>query len=257
MTAPRALLSALELPRTAFELGSLFASAPYLQLVKRGDGHPVMVLPGFAAGDQSTLVLRRYLTSIGYDARPWNLGRNMGLRQAGGIDDLHGELDRVRHATGKSVSLIGWSLGGVHARNLAKRAPELVRQVVSLGSPFGGSPRATKVWRAYKTRNDIDLAPEAVDRYVAQTITPPPSVPCTAIYSRTDGIVAWQIAMEEPGPLTDNIEVYGSHCGLGFNPAVYYAIADRLAQSEGTFERFTRSGWRAAIYGPALPSDAE
>ena len=78
-------------------------------------------------------------------------------------------------------------------------------------------------------------------------------MPCTAIYSRTDGIVAWRMAMEEPGELTDNIEVYGSHCGLGFNPAVYYAIADRLAQPEGEFEPFSRAGWRAAVYGPAQP----
>ena len=251
LDAPRALLSALELPRTALEVGSLLASAPYLALVERGDGHPVMVLPGFTASDQSTRVLRQYLTSIGYDARPWNLGRNMGLRHAGGVDDLQNELDRIAQETGKTVSLIGWSLGGVHARNLAKRSPDQIRQVVTLGSPFGGSPRATKVWRLYQSRNDIALQPEVVDRYVAQTITPPPAVPCTAIYSRTDGIVAWQIAMEEPGPLTDNIEVYGSHCGLGFNPAVYYAIADRLSQAEGTFERFSRSGWRAAVYGPA------
>jgi hypothetical protein len=81
-----------------------------------------------------------------------------------------------------------------------------------------------------------------------------PAVPSTAIFSRSDGIVHWQIAMEAPGPLTDNIEVYGSHCGLGFNPAVYYAIADRLAQPEGEFAPFNRNGWRTAVYGPASPA---
>ena len=218
---PRALLGALELPRTVLEMGSLAASAPYLQFVERGDGHPVIVLPGFTASDQSTRPLRQYLRSIGYDARPWNLGRNLGLREAGAFDELHSELDRVSRAAGKRTSLVGWSLGGVHARNLAKRAPDLVRQVITLGSPFGGSPRA--------------------------------AVPCTAIYSRSDGIVAWKMAMEEPGPLSDNIEVYGSHCGLGFNPAVYYAIADRLSQPDGRFVRFSRAGWRAAVFGPAHP----
>ncbi len=102
-----------------------------------------------------------------------------------------------------------------------QRAPDQVRQVITLGSPLGGSRRTTA------------------------------SVPCTAIYSRSDGVVAWQSAMEEPGPLTDNVEVYSSHIGLGFNPAVYYAIADRLAQPHGTFERFSRTGWRSAVYGPA------
>jgi len=221
LEAPRALLSALELPRTMLELGSLVASSPYLQLVERGDGHPVIVLPGFTASDESTRVLRQYLRSIGYDARPWNLGRNLGLREAGAFDALQKEVSRTVDDTGKRVSLVGWSLGGVHARNVAKRAPQQVRQVITLGSPLGGSPRA--------------------------------DVPSTAIYSRTDGIVTWRAAMEEPGPLTDNIEVYGSHCGLGFNPAVYYAISDRLAQLEGAFERFNRAGWRAAIFGPARP----
>ncbi len=221
LEAPRALLSALELPRTMLEVGSLFASAPYLQLVARGDGHPVVVLPGFTASDQSTRILRQYLRSIGYDARPWNLGRNLGLREIGAFDALHEELVRVSDNAGQRVSLIGWSLGGVHARNLAKRAPQQVRQVISLGSPLGRSPGA--------------------------------GVPCTAIYSRSDGIVAWRMAMEELSPLTDNIEVYGSHCGLGFNPAVYYAIADRLAQPDGQFEPFSRAGWRTAIYGPARP----
>ncbi|HTK96640.1 MAG TPA: alpha/beta fold hydrolase [Pseudomonadales bacterium] len=217
---PRALLGALELPRTMLEMGSLAASAAYLQLVARGDGHPVIVLPGYTASDESTRLLRQYLSSIGYDARPWNLGRNLGLREAGAFDALHGELERIAERTGKRASLIGWSLGGVHARNLAKRAPRHVRQVISLGSPLGGSQ-------------------------------PHADIPSTAIYSRTDGVVAWRLAMEEPSAFTDNIEVYGSHCGLGFNPAVYYAIADRLSQPEGRFERFHRAGWRAAVYGPA------
>jgi pimeloyl-ACP methyl ester carboxylesterase len=219
---PRALLGALELPRTMFEMGSLAASAAYLQLVERGDGHPVIVLPGFTASDESTRLLRQYLRSIGYDARPWNLGRNLGLREAGAFDALHQELERLAERTGRRASLVGWSLGGVHARNLAKRAPHQVRQVITLGSPLGGSQ-------------------------------PHAEIPSTAIYSRSDGVVAWRAAMEEPSAFTDNIEVYGSHCGLGFNPAVYYAIADRLSQPEGRFERFSRAGWRAAVYGPAHP----
>ena len=127
-------------PAPCLKWGRSPASAPYLQLVERGDGHPVIVLPGFTASDQSTRLLRRYLRSIGYDARPWNLGRNLGLREAGAFDELHRELDRVDASAGKRASLVGWSLGGVHARNLAKRAPDRVRQVISLGSPFGGSP---------------------------------------------------------------------------------------------------------------------
>ena len=142
LEAPRALLSALELPRTMLELGSLVASSPYLQLVERGDGHPVIVLPGFTASDESTRVLRQYLRSIGYDARPWNLGRNLGLREAGAFDALQKEVSRTVDDTGKRVSLVGWSLGGVHARNVATHLGHGAMKILVLPYPLEARPEA-------------------------------------------------------------------------------------------------------------------
>ena len=144
------------------------------------------------------------------------------------------------------VSLVGWSLGGIFARELAKQAPEAVRMVITLGSPFGGHPKATNAWRVYEMASGekIDDGNQAFVEALRET----PPVPTTAIYSRTDGICAWQSCRERPGPQAENIEVPGSHCGLGHNPAVIYAVAERLAQPENDWRPFERSGWRAFVY---------
>jgi len=151
----------------------------------------------------------------------------------------------VRQASGRKVSLIGWSLGGVFAREVARQIPEEVRLVITLGSPFG-APKANHSWRLYEllagTRiRDIDPA------RLEQMATPPP-VPSTAIYSETDGVVAWQCCLERPGPHSESVAVHGSHMGLGFNPLVYEVIADRLAQPEGRWSPFRRTGLRRHFY---------
>ena len=179
----------------------------------RGDGHPVLVLPGFMASDLSTRVLRAFLRERGYQAHGWGLGRNRG-GHAELLPALRSRLAEL--AGGQRVSLVGWSLGGVFARELAKAAPERVRAVITLGSPFG-------------------------DRE-------PPPVPSTAIYSRSDGIVHWQACREQPAPRTENIELIGSHFGLGFHPLALFAIADRLAQRDGDWKPFDRSGVRSALF---------
>jgi len=158
---------------------------------------------------------------------------------------------------GKKVSLIGWSLGGIFAREIARRAPSQVRSVITLGSPFAGAPKASNAWKLYEraSRQSVEDWPHR------ERMKTPPPVPSTAIYSRSDGIVAWQGCRERPGPLSENIEVEGSHCGLGHNPAVLYAVADRLAQPEGGWRPFERTGVKGLIYpdprrGPAAKADA-
>lgn len=246
--APSALLALTELPRALAEFGSLPLAAPMLAMAPRGDGHPVLVLPGFVTTDASTSVIRRYLARMGYDAHAWELGRNLGPKAIG----LEGEklvdrLNAIHSATGRKVSLVGWSLGGIMARLVARRAPEAVRQVISLGSPFAGSPRATNVWRAYEILTGQKINDAHTKSQLAESATPMP-VPSTAIYSREDGVVAWQNCVEPMGPESDNIEVHGSHCGMGVNPAVLFAIADRLAQSEDDWHPFERGGLRALVY---------
>lgn len=162
-------------------------------------------------------------------------------------EHLARRIDGIRQETGEKLSLIGWSLGGIMAREAARNDPDGVRQVISLGSPFAGDPRATNAWHLFQlvTGQRID-SPELVQRLERSCLPPP--VPSTAIFSKSDGVAAWQICREAEAEFTDNIEVHGSHCGLVVNPAVLYAIADRLAQPAENWKLFDRSGWRAAFY---------
>jgi pimeloyl-ACP methyl ester carboxylesterase len=238
----------LEPARAAMEFASLPFAAGCLGQAPRGDGHPVMVIPGFMGTDNSTLVLRTYLSNLGYEVHPWALGRNFGPR--GDIE--HRMVVRVNHLAathGEPVSLIGWSLGGIFARQIARDIPDAVRQVITMGSPFGsaghgGTNREIAQLYEMLSGDMIEHAPDHVKAHRRSR----PTVPCTAIYSKTDGVAVWQVCVEDEGPDTDNIEVVGSHTGLGFNPLVLYAVADRLAQAEGMWHPFDRSGARAFFY---------
>lgn len=231
--------------RAIHELGAFVASLPLLRLAPRGDGRPVLVLPGLMASDVSTRPLRTFLTDQGYDVSGWGQGRNLGLREgvAEGMLDL---VDRIAQRRGRKVSLIGWSLGGIYARQLAKLSPDAVLSVITLGSPFAASPRSTNAWRIYELASGKRA--KDYDSEFGGSLAQSPPAPTTAIFSRTDGVCAWQGCMEQPGALSESIEVRGSHCGLGHHPAAVYAIADRLAQPEGEWKPFDRRGWRALIY---------
>lgn len=237
-TPPSRLLLLTEGQRAIAELALLPLAAPLLAAAPKGDGHPVMVLPGFITGDRSTGILRRFLASKGYDARKWELGRNLGPRAIGRDGErLLARLEDIYAETGRKVSLVGWSLGGTMARQLSRRAPHMVRQVIALGSPIVGDPRATNAWRAYQAFTGQKVRDPDTMRQLAESERVPP-VPSTAIYSKSDGIVAWRNSLEPDSPTTQNIEVYGSHCGLGVNGTVLAIIADRLAQPEDGWKRF-------------------
>ena len=248
---PSPLLALTELPRALLELGALPLASGWLASAPRGDGHPVMVLPGFLTTDRSTAILRRYLSRLGYDVHAWELGRNLGPRAVGMEGEkLIGRLRTIHEATGQLVSLVGWSLGGVLARLVASRAPDAVRQVITLGSPFTGDPRASNVSRTYQwvTGQRFD---KRHTRGQLREVAATPPVPTTAIFSKGDGVVAWQNCRDIEGPRTENIQVRGSHCGLGVNAAVLYAVADRLAQDPAAWHKFERDGVKALIYPPA------
>lgn len=246
--APSALLALTELPRALAEMSTLPIAAPLLWSAKRGDGHPVLVLPGFTTTDASTGILRRYLKQQGYDVHGWELGRNLGPRAIGREGEkLIARLDAIYEATGQKVSLVGWSLGGILARQLARRRPDLVRQIVTLGSPFAGDPRATNVWKLYEMLSGQRMKDPETRAQLRESEQAPP-VPSTAIFSKGDGIVAWQNCQEPATDHTENVQVSGSHCGLGANPLVLFAVADRLAQPEGAWKPFDRSGLRALFY---------
>lgn len=246
--APSPLLTLIE-GRAVLELAALVASYPILRRLPRGDGHAVLVLPGLGASDRSTSPLRSFLKDRGYDAHGWNLGRNVGPRE-GQREALADLVRTLRDKSKRKVSLIGWSLGGIYAREMAKRMPENVRLVITLGSPFA-NPAATQVRRIYEAIRGEPIAGGDYTRFRAA-----PPVPSTAIFSKTDGVVAWQSCLEPDGPETENIEVEGSHVGLGVNPVALYVIADRLAQAEGAWGPFDRKGLRAFMFKPAQKSSA-
>lgn len=235
---PGAFLLALE-GRAPLEFGATLAAWPFLKNTPQGDGHPVIVFPGLGAGDLTTVTLRNFLTAQGYDTYGWDLGLNFGPRQ--GV--LQKSIERVQqiHAdTGRTVSLIGWSLGGIYAREFAKALPDHIRSVITLGTPFAGDPKATNAWRLYEFASGHKLEDPEKLAHVKEA----PSVPTTSIFSRTDGVVSWPLSYQRESKHAENIEVMASHIGLGMNPIALYAIADRLAQPEGAWSKFDRGGWR-------------
>jgi pimeloyl-ACP methyl ester carboxylesterase len=239
---PPSLFLMLAEARSLFELNSSLLLSPLL----------LLTLPGFLARDLSMAPMRRYLKELGYDTHAWKMGRNFGgvSSRRGALREL---LTGIHGQTGRKVSLVGWSLGGVYARDLALQLPDMVRAVITLGSPFANDIRATNATRLYEALSGetVDDNPE-IRRAIAGDLP----VPATSIYSRTDGIVNWRTSLLRPSKTSENIEVYlASHIGLGVNPAALWAVADRLAQAEGEFKQFGRSGPFAIAYGP--PENAQ
>lgn len=229
--------------RAIFEVGATVALWPLLCLASKGDGHPVLVLPGFLAGDESTVVLRGYLCALGYDAQGWRLGLNVGRRRG-----VHAAMARRLHELSedglRKVSIVGWSLSGALARQLAARHAGIVRSVVTLGSPISGRLIDTSVDLRYRGISSHTRAEPGLATRVARA----PKVPTTSIYSRSDGIVPWRASAMQDAAQSENIEVHGSHVGLGANPAVLYAVADRLSQPEGAWRPFSRNGPGALVF---------
>lgn len=235
---PRLGLLALE-GRALLELVALAPAYPLLRRAPRGDGHPVLVLPGFTASDFSTGALRAFLRDRGYAAYGWKLGRNLGPTPEV-IRGIAVRLDELRKRHGRKVSLVGWSLGGIFARELARRFPHDVRLVITLASPFRDI-LATNVPNPMRQRRNLTLPTDVFQQYLRAPIP----VPMTAIFSKTDGIASWRGCVADPGPMTENIEVESSHLGIGHNPVVLLTIADRLAQPEGQWKPFEApKGWR-------------
>ncbi len=224
--------------RAVFELASFYATRHLLANLPKGDGHPVLVLPGFMASDSSTAPMRRLLKDLGYAAHAWELGRNVRV-DTQRVRDMEALLLRIHQESGQKVSIVGWSLGGVFARELAKLHPEAVRQVISLGSPISDDRNHTNATRLFEYLNGKE--PEPLSEGHFQDLGKAPPVPTTSILTRTDGIVHWRGSVQHPDlghTQTENIEVHASHVGLGVNPSVMIALADRLAQAEGGWTPF-------------------
>ena len=231
--------------RAPFELLAGLALLGWQRLfgleLPRGDGAPVIVYPGLGVGDASSAPLRAFLRHAGHAPQGWRQGINDGPRP-GVLDRCRRQLAEVAASASRPVRLVGWSLGGLYARELANERPELVAGVATLGAPFAGSPRSTAAWRAYERRSGLS----SLDERPLPAYRPTPRCPTTSIYSRSDGFVAWPSSIESLLPAhAENVRVRASHLGLGVHPAVWIALADRLAQDPAHWHRFVAPArWR-------------
>ena len=251
VSRPSVFWFATEIGRAIAETG---LSIPFRKLYNNcpnGDSHPVLVMPGFMATDKSTDILRDFLDNLGYTTYPWKLGRNYGKVEY--LELLIARVEELYKAHGERVSLIGWSLGGVFARQVAKERPNMVRQLITLGSPFMGVQQANNAAWVYNLFINRDKFEDTNPDLLEELPTPAP-VPTTAIYSKEDGVVPWELCIEpEEDYYHQNIQVRGSHLGLGVNVSVLKIIADRLQYVEANWEPFSPNNFvEDLLYYPSL-----
>ncbi|MGH7875260.1 MAG: hypothetical protein ACREQO_23955 [Candidatus Binatia bacterium] len=239
------MIDALEAPQSSgvlrearglIELARLLLRFRELRRQPRGHGEPVLILPGYGAGDGSTVILKGYLRYLGYKARGWGLGRNTGTVEQL-LPRILKRLASHSRRTGQPVRLIGWSFGGYLARELARERPDLVDHVITLGTPVVGGPKYTVVAESYRRRGiDLDaLAAQVEYRNQISLCTP-----VMAIYSRADSFVAWQACIDRNAPNVEHVEVQTTHIGFGFSPDVYKIIAQRLSSPASSEEQPVR-----------------
>lgn len=240
-----------EIGRAITEMGLSIPYRKFFASKDSGDGHPVLVLPGFMASDVSTKPLRKFIRNLGYKDYGWDLGRNTAKVEF--LDILMEKIDEIYEEHEEKISLIGWSLGGVFARQLAKAKPRLIRQVITLGSPFKGVSQPNNVAWIYNLIYRKGERARDVDPALVADIPQPAPVPTTAIYTKEDGIVPWQLCMEEEDEIHQNIQVRGSHLGLGVNASVLEIIEDRLMYMEENWEPFRPKNFvKDLLFYPSL-----
>lgn len=223
-------------PRALLELGAFFPYKALNNIPKNGDGHPVLIIPGFMATDMSTIPLRSFIHDLGYKVYGWGEGRNYAKEEY--IELLSEKTVKLFEKHEEKITIIGWSLGGVYARQMAKKHPELIRQVITMGSPFKGIKDANNAKWMYDILTK-GKGTASIDKDLIEDIPNPAPVPTTAIYSKEDGVVPWNVCLEqEENAIHQNIQVRGSHLGFGVNPTVLQIIADRLQYREENWEKF-------------------
>lgn len=234
-TSPPLALLGLEPLRAAWE----YARMRLMDVsdLPRGDGHAVVVFPGLASDKRATAPLKSFCEGLGYETHDWGRGFNTGPRGEPNawLDELSKDVSAL---TTSDLSLVGWSLGGIYAREVAKRLGGRVRQVITIGTPFAGGSDETHAGLVYRLLNGQK---PVLDDAIRQQLVTAPKGPTTSIYSRTDGVVAWQACIQPGGRRnTENIEVDGSHCGLGWNAGVLQVVANRLSQPRGQWTPYER-----------------
>lgn len=227
-SVPSRLATLLEI-RAPLDWSTVLIHAPQLLRAPRGDGRPVMLLPGYGANERSMRPLARYLSFLGYTVDDWGQGRNRG-----NVDHHVREVGKLlasRKSCGEKspVTLIGWSLGGVIAREVARLHEPLVREIITLGSPIIGGPKYTAIGKRFAASANIDL--DAFELKVHERNSIGIRQPVTSIYSKLDGVVGWQASVDVYNEQARNIPVLSSHFGIGVNGKVWRLIAETLANS--------------------------
>ncbi|GAB2969940.1 alpha/beta fold hydrolase [Nocardioides montaniterrae] len=242
---PSELLWRTEGIRTGADFAAFWLKWPRLLPTEAGDGHGVLVLPGFLADDASTIALRTVLRTHGFRARGWRLGPNIGPTRFL-WRGAQRRLERLYADTGRPVTVIGHSLGGIFARELARQHPDQVRQVITLGSPYrlssSDSPGLTTVGNLYHALRRLHT--DAFDAGDREEDRAPLEVPATSLYSCTDGVVPWRTCVDIDRPQAENVEVRASHCGLGVHPDALAVILDRVHQTEGAWAPYAGTAGR-------------
>lgn len=236
---PSLALGITEGLRAMVDLGWYFPYRFFIKHEQKGDGHPVLILPGFMASDLSTIPLRSFVDRLGYKVYGWGEGRNFAHTLY--LDLMTEKLERIYQKHGEPITLIGWSLGGIYARQLAKQDPSIIRQVITMGSPFKGVTSSNNALWMYELLKKSKIITEDIDMKLIEDIPTPAPVPTTAIYTKEDGVVPWELCLEEEDSIHQNVQVRGSHLGLGVNPLVLQIICDRLQLTKETWSYFETS----------------
>ncbi len=229
--APPPMLYQMLEARAGAEFAALMLKLPLLRMgAPRGNERPVIVLPGFMANDNSTWLLRRFLEDLDYAVTGWGMGNNAGPGQPL-IEKLIERVAALKRGHDQRVNLVGWSRGGMLAREVARARPDLVRQVITLGTPVKGGPGATSIGRLVQASTGMTEA--QMRSLLRRREATPIKVPVTALYSKTDGVVAWRAAIDSSNPDVEHIEVDSSHVGFGANARVFQIVAQRLDNPRG------------------------
>ena len=237
---PSILRSVLEM-RAALEACALPYAYPFLLRAARGEGRPVLLIPGFTNSDNATFFARDYLRRLGYEVYCWGLGANNGLKQET-FKALQERVEEIHRASGQKVSLVGWTLGGFYARALANSQAEAIRSIVTIGTTFCmPNPRAVNraITRLYSYLNPYQQTDEFF--LSSELWETPPTVPSTSVYSKGDGVNDWRYCLDEAGPNTENVRVFGSHSGFAVNAMVFHVLANRLAQHPHSWQPYPQS----------------
>lgn len=257
---PPHVLSSLMEPRALLEMAMLPSALPLLMQAPRGDGHPVLLVPGFLAGETSLIALRLFLQNKGYDVHTWGLGRNVGFRGRH-ANALPQKIRYLHHLTGRKVSLVGWSLGGVFSLYSAQSTQDCVRSIITLGSPVSVDTEGSQSPSTVKALYRLVSHPLGASAHVMQPRAKAMRerrrlpIPTSCLYSLSDGVVPPQEATIDGDPaLHENIQVPGSHVGLGFNGIVLAIVADRLAQPEGAWQPFAPHGLLRCVWAMSTGS---